>query len=52
VRENPDAVCRLHRGITEGLLEQLAPGSRLTRFEPHDPDEAGCMVEVVPAAAD
>jgi predicted ArsR family transcriptional regulator len=52
VRENPDAVCRLHRGITEGLLEQLAPGSRLTRFEPHDPDEAGCMVEVVPAGAD
>jgi predicted ArsR family transcriptional regulator len=49
VRENPDAVCRLHRGITEGLREQLAPDSRLTRFEPHDPDEAGCMVEVVPA---
>jgi predicted ArsR family transcriptional regulator len=49
VRENPDAVCRLHRGITEGLLERLEPGSRLTRFEPHDPDRAGCMVEVVPA---
>jgi predicted ArsR family transcriptional regulator len=51
VRENPDAVCRLHRGITEGLLERLAPGSRLTRFEPHDPDEAGCIVEAVAATA-
>lgn len=50
-RENPEAVCRLHRGLTVGLLEQLAPGSRLTRFEPHDPDEAGCVVAVAPAAA-
>lgn len=49
VRENPDVVCRLHRGITEGLLEQLAPGARLIRFEPRDPDEAGCIVEVAGA---
>ena len=49
-KENPDVVCRLHRGLTEGLLERLAPGSRLARFEPHDADEAGCMLEVVPAA--
>ena len=50
VRENPEAVCRLHRGITEGLLQQLSPSSRLARFEPRDPDKAGCLVEVVPAA--
>jgi predicted ArsR family transcriptional regulator len=50
VRENPEAVCRLHRGITEGLLEQLSPGSRLTVFEPHDPDTAGCLVEVATTA--
>lgn len=48
-RENPDAVCRLHRGLTVGLLEQLEPGAGLTRFEPHDPDEAGCVVVVAPA---
>ncbi|MCB0864899.1 MAG: helix-turn-helix domain-containing protein [Solirubrobacterales bacterium] len=49
VRENPEAVCRLHRGITEGILEQLAPDARLVAFEPRDPDQAGCLVEVVEA---
>lgn len=47
-RENPDAVCRLHRGLTLGLLEQIAPQAELTRFEPHDPDEAGCVVAMAP----
>jgi predicted ArsR family transcriptional regulator len=47
VRENPAAVCRLHRGITEGLLDVLDPDAKLTRFEPRDPDKAGCLVEVV-----
>jgi predicted ArsR family transcriptional regulator len=51
VRENAEAVCRLHRGITEGLLERLAPGSRLVAFDPRDPDEAGCLVEVAAARA-
>ena len=46
VRENPEVVCALHRGITVGLLEQLDPDARLTRFEPRDPDRAGCMVEI------
>ncbi len=45
-RENPDVVCTLHRGITAGLLARLDPKARLTRFEPHDPDRAGCLVEV------
>lgn len=47
VRENPEVVCTLHRGITAGLLDELAPGARLTTFEPHDPELAGCLVEVV-----
>lgn len=46
VRENPDVVCALHRGITEGLLAELDPGARLVRFEPRDPDRAGCLVGV------
>jgi predicted ArsR family transcriptional regulator len=46
VRENPDVVCTLHRGITAGVLEKLDPKARLTSFEPHDPDRAGCLVEV------
>lgn len=46
VRENPDVVCTLHRGLTVGVLEKLDPKAKLTRFEPHDPDRAGCLVEV------
>lgn len=46
VRENADVVCALHRGITSGLLAELAPGSSLVRFEPHDPERAGCVVGV------
>ncbi|HET7053853.1 MAG TPA: helix-turn-helix domain-containing protein [Solirubrobacterales bacterium] len=46
VRENADVVCALHRGLTAGVLEKLDPKAKLTRFEPHDPDRAGCLVEV------
>lgn len=49
VRENPDLICMLHRGVTAGVLDTLDPGARLVRFEPHDPDRAGCEVEVAPA---
>jgi predicted ArsR family transcriptional regulator len=45
VRENQAAVCTLHRGITAGILAELAPGASLTKFEPHDPERAGCVVE-------
>jgi predicted ArsR family transcriptional regulator len=45
-RQNPDVVCGLHRGITAGLLEALAPRATLVAFEPHDPDRAGCLAEV------
>jgi len=52
VRENQDVVCTLHRGITKGLLERVAPSATLTRFVPHDPDRAGCEIDVegLPAA--
>jgi len=46
VHENPDVICMLHRGVTVGVLETLDPGARLIGFEPHDPDRAGCEVEV------
>lgn len=46
VNENQSAICALHRGITHGLVEALAPGARLTAFVPHDPDEAGCTIEI------
>ena len=49
VKENQEVVCTLHRGITAGLLDELAPEARLETFEPHDPDRAGCLIEVVGA---
>jgi predicted ArsR family transcriptional regulator len=45
-RENQAVVCTLHRGITRGLLDRLAPGATLERFVPHDPDEAACEIEI------
>jgi predicted ArsR family transcriptional regulator len=46
VRESADVVCTMHRGITAGLLAELDPKAKLTGFEPHDPESAGCLVEV------
>jgi predicted ArsR family transcriptional regulator len=45
-RESADVVCTLHRGITAGILEELDPKAKLVRFEPHDPERAGCLIEV------
>lgn len=46
VKENPDVVCVLHRGITVGILAKLDPDAKLVRFEPGEPETAGCLVEV------
>lgn len=46
VRENQPVVCTLHKGLTAGLLDQLSPEARLTGFEPRDPEQAGCLIEV------
>jgi predicted ArsR family transcriptional regulator len=46
VEQNPEVVCALHRGITEGLLDVLAPQAELTAFQPKDPCSAGCLVEI------
>ena len=51
VRENQAAICALHKGITRGLLDVLAPGAELERFVPHDPVRAGCVVELRGATA-
>jgi predicted ArsR family transcriptional regulator len=47
VIENQPVVCTLHKGLTAGLLERLSPEARLTGFEPHDPVQAGCVIEVI-----
>jgi predicted ArsR family transcriptional regulator len=49
VRDNQPVVCTLHEGITVGLLEKMAPNATLSRFEPHDPERAGCLIEVMGA---
>lgn len=46
VRTNQPVICSLHRGITTGILAELDPKAKLARFEPRDPDQAGCLVEV------
>src|SRR5436190_5018056 len=46
VEQNPEVVCALHRGLTEGLLEVIAPGARLTEFRPKEPCDAGCLLEI------
>jgi predicted ArsR family transcriptional regulator len=46
VVESADVVCTLHRGMTAGLVDVLAPGGSLTVFAPHDPDQAGCEIVV------
>lgn len=46
VRDNQPVVCALHRGLTLGLLSELAPGARLAGFVPMDPDRAGCLIDV------
>ena len=46
VRENQPAICALHKGITRGLLDVLAPEATLAGFVPRDPDEAGCTIEL------
>jgi predicted ArsR family transcriptional regulator len=45
-RENQEVVCTLHRGITRGLLDVLDPGATLEGFVPHDPDTAGCLIQL------
>ena len=46
VRENQPAICALHKGITRGLLDVLAPDAKLSAFVAHDPDRAGCLIEL------
>ena len=46
VRENQDVICILHRGLTRGLLDRIAPTATLARFVPHDPDHAGCEIDI------
>jgi hypothetical protein len=45
-------VCTLHRGMTRGLLDAIAPRTRLAGFVPRDPDTAGCLIELRGELAD
>ncbi|MGH2902645.1 MAG: helix-turn-helix transcriptional regulator [Solirubrobacteraceae bacterium] len=46
VRENQPVICTLHKGITRGLVDVLHPTAKLAGFIPHDPEEAGCEIEL------
>lgn len=45
-RESRDVVCTLHRGVTRGLLDAIAPETQLTAFVARNPDAAGCLIEL------
>lgn len=49
VHQNQPAVCALHKGITQGLLDVLDPHARLARFVARDPDQAGCEIALANA---
>ncbi len=46
VRESPEVVCALHRGVTRGLLDVLTPETQLAGFVPRDPYLAGCLIQL------
>ena len=50
-RDQP-VICTLHRGLTRGLLDELSPTTNWEGFIPHDPDEAGCLIELRGPLAD
>jgi predicted ArsR family transcriptional regulator len=52
VRENQPVVCTLHRGMTRGLLDVIAPKTKLAGFVPRDPYAAGCLIELRGGLAD
>ena len=51
VRENQHAICRLHKGITAGLLDRLDPHAKLASFVPEDPYTAGCIIALEDVAS-
>lgn len=46
VRENPQVVCTLHKGVVRGVVDRVRPGAELTAFEARPPEIAGCLIEV------
>lgn len=49
VRENPDVVCTLHRGVIRGVLQSMGSQAELTAFVPRPSVAASCIVEVTAA---
>ena len=45
-------MCTLHRGMTRGLLDAIAPKTKLAGFVPRDPYAAGCLIELSGGLAD
>jgi predicted ArsR family transcriptional regulator len=52
VRENPDVVCTLHRGLTRGLLDELDPAGTLAGFVARDPALGDCVINLRGELAD
>lgn len=46
VLQNQPAICALHRGITQGMVDRLDPTAQLAAFVPKPPLQAGCRIEI------
>jgi predicted ArsR family transcriptional regulator len=46
VAQNQPAVCTLHRGMTQGMLDRLDRRAELADFVAKDPYLAGCLIDV------
>jgi predicted ArsR family transcriptional regulator len=42
--ENTAVVCALHRGMTQGMVDAIAPDTQMDEFVPADPARAGCLI--------
>ena len=43
---DPDVVCELHLGLSEGITEVLGGGLEVTDLVAHDPTQAGCRLKL------
>jgi predicted ArsR family transcriptional regulator len=51
-REDQQVVCTLHRGLTQGLLDVIAPDATMLAFVARDPETAGCEIKLDSDLAD
>lgn len=49
---DPDVVCELHLGLSEGIVAAAGADIEVTQLVAHDPEQAGCRLRIRPAGVD